>query len=420
MISVIDRLKVERVTPYEENYFFGYYDISPESPDGRFILACKAPFIDRMPSIGDSLEVGYFESGSSVFHKIGLTTAWNFQEGCRLQWLSNTQIIYNIRNENGFGSVIYDIVDRRIVKSFEVPVYSISHDRKQATFYGFTNNKYNYSHTRAEEIENKYGDGVYILDLNTGNIRNVIPLTHLIEMTKTSYCKNWVEYCSFSPTGKHYYIYHRWDDGNGDSGTHLCVGDLEGKITTLMTGRFVSHAGWKGDDQITAWSRVPSSINSIQNNNTINSSRFFKFIKKIYHSIITNPSMRQRITNDAYITFNVDTGTYEKINNKEFVSDGHCTWSKNKRFMLTDTYPDSNQKRTLMLYDAVEDQIYHLGAYYSYPKGMKEQNALWNVSGMRCDLHPKWTELEKYIYFDSVHEGYRALYRIDISCLMDQ
>ncbi|MBO4356000.1 MAG: hypothetical protein J5850_04020, partial [Clostridia bacterium] len=96
----------------------------------------------------------------------------------------------------------------------------------------------------------------------------------------------------------------------------------------------------------------------------------------------------------------------------------HCTWSKNMRYMLTDTYPDAEKRRSLLLYDEKNDEIYQLGEFYSYPKEMEKNNQKWNISSLRCDLHPKWTEGEKYIYFDSVHEGYRGLYRIDISDIM--
>ena len=420
MVLYKDELNVERISPENKHFFFGYYDISPESPDGKHILACNPPFIDRMPSIGDYLRIGYFESGSNEFNCVGRTTAWNYQEGCRLQWISNTQFIYNVRTDSGFGSEVYDIIEKQIVKVFKYPVYSVSKESFLATSYGFVNNKYNYPHTNDEEKSNTYGDGVYILNLQTGEYKLTIPLISLVSITKTEHCKNWVEYCSFDPTGHRFFIYHRWNDNHGDAGTHLCVGDVDGNIKTLLISRSISHAGWKGSNQITAWCRVPSAINAIQRSRTVSKSFLFKFAKRIYHALVKSPSMRQKITNDAYVTFNVDSGERAKIDNEAFVSDGHCTWNRNTRYMLTDTYPDENKMRNLLLFDEQKNEVYHLGSYYSYPRDMEKANQGWNVSGMRCDLHPKWTEKEQFIYFDSVHEGFRGLYRIDVSSITNK
>lgn len=417
MIDCSKKVIVERLTPSDEHYFFGYYDITPESSDGKKIVACHAPFIDRMPSVEDELEIGYFNVGDDDFHCIGTTTAWNFQEGCRLQWLSNNEIIFNCRTPNGFGSVIFDVEKEKIIRVFNNPVYSVSKNKKVATSYGFVNNKYNYAHTIDDERNNVNGDGVYILDLVSGEYRLLIPISKLIEMAGSQGYRNWVEYCTFNSEGDLFYVYHRWENEKGLAGNQLCVCDLNGSITTLLISKFISHAGWKGNAEITSWCRLQSSINVIQNNRILINSGVFDFAKKIYHLVIKKPSLRQKFTNDAYVTFKINGEERNKIANRELTSDGHCSWSKDMRFMLTDTYPDLNKERNLLLFDDKQNRLLLLGSFYSYPKGIEKSNPQWNISGLRCDLHPKWGTSERYVYFDSVHEGYRALYRIDITKL---
>jgi hypothetical protein len=418
MIDYSNSAKVERLTPCNGQYFFGYYDITPESPDGKRVLVNHAPFIDRMPTANDLLEVGYINIGEEEFHPIGTTTAWNFQEGCRLQWLSNDKVIFNCRTNDGFGSIVYDIAQNGIVQRYSLPIYSISKTKQTATSYGFINNKYNYAHSIDDEKDDKYGKGVYLVDLKSGESSLLVNIDELMGLVNSSNYKNWVEYCTFNPNGDSFFIYHRWENEKGLAGNNLCVCDLNGNIRSLLVSKFISHAGWKGNNEISSWCRLPSSINSIQGNSIIGGTALFDVMKKIYHIVVKKPSLRQKFTNDAYVIFDVKNNTNRKISNREFTSDGHCTWSLNCKFMLTDTYPNEDKKRQLMLYNFDSDKIYLLGEFYSYPKGMESLNPIWNASSLRCDLHPKWGNDNRYIYFDSVHEGYRGLYRVNVSDIM--
>ena len=57
MIDLTSDVLVERVTNINDQYFFGYYDMSPESPDGTKVLVNKPRFIDHMPMVDDELEI---------------------------------------------------------------------------------------------------------------------------------------------------------------------------------------------------------------------------------------------------------------------------------------------------------------------------------------------------------------------------
>ena len=144
MKSVIEQVKVKRITPDGKHCFFGYYDISPESPDGSKVLYNTAPFNDHMPDKSDRMEVGYCDVKSGDYHKIDVTSAWNFQEGCRLQWINAKDVIYNIRSEKGYGSKIYNVESETIVRKFDRPIYSISSDGLYALTYNFNRNRYCY------------------------------------------------------------------------------------------------------------------------------------------------------------------------------------------------------------------------------------------------------------------------------------
>ena len=85
--------------------------------------------------------------------------------------------------------------------------------------------------------------------------------------------------------------------------------------------------------------------------------------------------------------------------------DGHCTCSPNKKWMLTDTYPDEKGNRTLILYNFEANERINVGIFYSQPK----------YSGpMNCDLHPRWNRDGSKICFDSTHEGMRQVYIVNL------
>ncbi|MCI9296559.1 MAG: hypothetical protein HFI10_03865 [Lachnospiraceae bacterium] len=414
------KIEIVRMTKEKEHFFFGYYDISPESPDGSKILVNKTSFIEHMPEKDDELEVGYIVSDTLEYIPFGKSTAWNFQEGCRLQWLDGSRCIYNTRGEKGFHAVIYDIESKQIVKTYDVPIYSVSIPAGKALFYSFTNNKYCYAHTEQELDDDPYKDGIYILDLYTSEYQRIVSIENLENQAQIKGINSWTEYCVFNEEGTLFYFYYRWIDKNGGAHTMFCVSDLSGKVELLLNSNFISHAGWKGNHSITVWGRIPNKINALQSNSFLKKTGLWKKGIRIFHKFVRSDKKRQMLTNDSYILFDLQKHEMNKIVQKEFTSDGHETWSKNGRFMLTDTYPDADDNRLLMLFDYLTNEIFLLGKFYSYPDKMKETDRRWNECGLRCDLHPKWGKSEKYVYFDSVHEGYRGLYRANVSELIKE
>lgn len=89
---------------------------------------------------------------------------------------------------------------------------------------------------------------------------------------------------------------------------------------------------------------------------------------------------------------------------------GHMTFSPvNGNWLLSDTYPDSTtNERILFLYDMRSGEQYDLGHFRDDPLLSKEN---------RCDLHPRWRRDGNQVCVDSVHEGSRQMYILDISAL---
>ena len=83
------------------------------------------------------------------------------------------------------------------------------------------------------------------------------------------------------------------------------------------------------------------------------------------------------------------------------------SYSRDGRWILTDTYPDSEtDERDLLLFNVASSALYQIGRFYTPPDHGKHN---------RCDLHPRWDRECKQVSIDSVHEGSRQQYIIDAS-----
>ena len=108
----------------------------------------------------------------------------------------------------------------------------------------------------------------------------------------------------------------------------------------------------------------------------------------------------------GYIIFDVRDKSHEIIGKDFLKEDGHMSYHKDKKWLLTDTYPDEHYMRTLKLYSCDQDQEMVLGKFHA-PPDLKGE--------LRCDLHPCWSRDYRQVAIDSIHEnGNRQVYIIDV------
>ena len=71
------------------------------------------------------------------------------------------------------------------------------------------------------------------------------------------------------------------------------------------------------------------------------------------------------------------------------------------------SFPDPERsERTLILYRPETGVRVDVGRFYSAPQ----------IGGeIRCDLHPRWSRDGKQVCIDSIHEGERQVYVVDVS-----
>ena len=127
------------ITHGEGHFWFGYYDKLQFDPTGRFVLGMKVDFEHRSPTRNDVVEVGLVDLDDGArWTRLGESCAWNWQQGCMLQWLPGSahHVVWNDREADRFVCRILDIETGEL-RTVDAPVYSISPDGTSAVLPDF-------------------------------------------------------------------------------------------------------------------------------------------------------------------------------------------------------------------------------------------------------------------------------------------
>ncbi|MFM7129801.1 MAG: hypothetical protein ACKO0V_10635, partial [bacterium] len=89
-----------QITRGPKYHWFGYYDKLQFSTDHKLVLCNQVSFENRRPGPDDEIAVGMIDIGhGDKWVELGTSRAWNWQQGCMLQWLpgSDREVIWNDR-----------------------------------------------------------------------------------------------------------------------------------------------------------------------------------------------------------------------------------------------------------------------------------------------------------------------------------
>jgi len=161
---------------------------------------------------------------------------------------------------------------------------------------------------------------------------------------------------------------------------------------------------------LAGWGRLPGGISSLKKHRS--AMKLLRPLLPLYRRFFAERrSIRNSVADDGYLLFSDPGGVSGKIGPGLFPGDGHCTFSPDGRLMLTDTYPNREHQRQLLLYDMVDEELSELALLASLPSHSHGLPDDWDTGGCRCDLHPRWNRAGDAICFDSVHEGDRRIYQ---------
>ncbi len=379
------RSNARAITSGPDCHFFGYYDKCPWDATGRYLLAMRIGFCNRQPRPGEALTLGRIDlKDANRFLPFAKTTAWCWQQGTMLQWLGSAParvVVYNAVQDRNYVGVVHDLASDK-QRLLPRPLYAVSSDGKQAVSLPFD---------RLHRLRPGYGycalpekspddsapknDGVWHLDVESGQTRLLVPLAQLAKHKPDatfSGAQHWVNHLQFNPSGTRILFLHRWRVFEKSWKTRLYTCKPDGsELTLVLDTGMVSHFDWRDDATILAWAQLPSGAK-----------RFALF--------------------DA-----AGVKKPQVIGNDVLTEDGHCSYSPDRRWILNDTYPDAKRLQHLMLFRVKDGRRIDLQAFY----------LTRDLSGpVRCDLHPRWNREGTQVCLDSAHIGdKRQLYVLDVS-----
>lgn len=172
-----------------------------------------------------------------------------------------------------------------------------------------------------------------------------------------------------NPTGDRFMVLHRWrpDRGRGGFRTRIMSAKMDGSdIRHIGRKRRMGHHTWRDGRHVLSWTA----------------------------------------STGGYSLYEDGEGFQELILAHR---NGHQSYLPDKRWMVTDTYPDGRGYQHPYLYNFETDEIVALGQFYS-PRAYRGR--------YRCDTHPRVSRDGERIVIDSPHDGGRQMYLIDISRIL--
>ncbi len=379
---------VRAITRGPQYHWFGYYDKLQFDPTGRYVLGMQVEFEHRSPRADDMIRVGMVDlEDGDRWIELGTSLAWNWQQGCMLQWLpgSKSEIIWNDRQADRFVSHILDVKTGKR-RTLPAPVYALSPDARWAVSTDFRRLNdmrpgYGYAGLPDPDFDSlaPANAGLWRMDLRTGKQTLLFSYADAVKIPYTSGdwtgAKHWFNHLLVSPDGARFIFLHRWRgkaEGRGFS-TRMFTISRDGRDPYVLDpyGR-TSHFIWRDARSVLAWAWHPS-----------HKEKFYLYFDRSEKVEVVGPDV---------MTVN-----------------GHCTYLPGNRWILNDTYPDKQRLQHVYLYEAATGRRVPLGSFHSPP----EYTGEW-----RCDTHPRSSPDGRKVVIDSPHGGNgRQMYVIDISTI---
>lgn len=357
--------------------FFGYYNIIPVNNENEVVF-CSVLNENKKLNTKEKLEILYKNHDGNI-KRIASSFSWNWQQGCMLQWLplDYNNIIYNDydRIKDIYVSKVID-KKGKVLRVYNKPISYVSRSGQYALSLNYDriasmNFAYGYFSTKNRIIPPDHKDGIWHLDLMTGKNKLIISIEQLKNLNyndSMDFAMHKVNHIDINPSGTRFIFLHRWKGPKGRF-HRLISANPDGSDIFIINGdRMTSHCCWIDDRSIIS----------------------FCYINKF---------------GEGYYIFSDKTSNVSLVSEKLPKTDGHPSVSPNKKWLITDTYPDKARMSRLILYNILDDTITNLGRFYQ-PFRYKNIN--------RIDLHPKWSLDGKYLFFESGHRGRRQLYKLNI------
>lgn len=367
-----------------------YYDKLLFDPANRLVVCNEVDFEGRSPTADDVIRVGMVDTkDGDKWTELGASRAWNWQQGCMMQWVpgSKSEVAWNDREGDHFVSHVLDVKTGK-KRTLPHPFYCLSPDGRWGVapdFRRLNDTRPGYGYTGIPDpnfnVLAPDNAGIWRLDMRTGKQRLIlsfaevakIPFAGPPELAFTAESKHWFNHLLVNTDGTRFFFLHRWTiPPKKGFFTRAFTARPDGTdLYQLIPNGKVSHFVWRDAKHITAYAGHPP-------------------------------------TNDwKFCIFEDKTRNIEVIGEGILKGDGHITHVPGTRnqWVLNDTYPDKQRCQNVHMFHIPTKRRVELGHFLS----PKEYSGEW-----RCDTHPCASRDGKSVILDSPHNGGRQVYLIDI------
>ncbi len=373
-------------------HWFGYYDKDQFSADGRLLLGNRVEFEHRSPAAEDAIRVGMVDlADGDRWIELGTTVAWNWQQGCMLQWRPGreSEAIWNDRDGDRFIARICD-VRTGARRSIGAPVYALSPDGRWAVspdFRRLNDVRPGYGYAGLDDPRRAAGapddTGIWHVDLEDSRQRLILSFADVVRLDPPpggfpEGAKHWVNHLLVAPDGRRFVFLHRWRVGDEKGWkTRMITADPDGRNPwVLIPNGKVSHFVWRDAGHIFAYAGVGEEAKEWD----------FQVFRDRTREAVPVPGMLK--------------------------TDGHGVYIPGRGFdwIACDTYPKEKRLQTLYLVHQPTLRRIVVGRFESPPPYVGE----W-----RCDLHPRCSRDGRWICIDSPHGGSgRQMHLVDIGAIL--
>jgi hypothetical protein len=360
--------------------YFGYYDKHPDNFSGTHLIFQRATGpTTRRPDPMRPIDVIVFDLQSCGITARLPTYAYNWQQGSKLQWLTDSRFVFNDYDQaaNRFVARVYDLSTRSVVRTLSNPVYdcfgedfalTLNYDRlaRLSPDYGYFNRI-----DLGPSTTDLSKDGIFYMDMQHGQCQLLVSLEELARLhpvRSMDRAEHTVNHIMIAPDGHRFMAIHRWYQ-HGRRFDRLVLGTTRDTTASrVLIDGMVSHCFWLDPGRILGYLRAPG-------------------------------------RGDGYWIIDVDTGDVSPLPLNALAGHGDGHPHVRGDWLITDTYPDKARMQHLLYCNWKTGETRKLGEFF---------HGFEYADETRCDLHPRLSADGSKVYFDSVFTGLRQHYCMDL------
>jgi hypothetical protein len=356
----------------DEGSFFGYYDKSPESVSGQILTHSTSQNTQNLPDPNVPIDILLLSPNRKELLRVS-TNAYNWQQGARLQWLTDDLFAFNDFDGERYITRVFSA--KKLIELERIPLpiqdgwrdkffLSINYERLNVLRpdYGYRNKP----PLNLSELMSLNNDGIWIYDMVACETKLILTLETLASQVKKNEALHKVNHVSICPSGDCFVFVHRYLI-KGRRHDRLMLLNIDGTgLEELSNFGMVSHYCWINKSELIGFLRGPDG-------------------------------------QDGYWKVDVVNKKFTRCDVCQGLGDGHP--SSHKNLIVTDSYPNKSRMQNLVIFDINNLKQKSLGSFFHSFKFTNES---------RCDLHPRFGKTGNYVYFDSVFDGNRRLYRMSL------